>query len=232
MALGRVSMLAIVAWLLSACGGGSSEQPSRLGAFASYIWTGTVSSVHAAWRVPEIKEESPCGIAATWIGANDEGHGFIQIGTIEECLRPTQRSLGVPLEAYYDTFWSDTSKGDHPRPLYGVRAGDLVEATLDFSHRRWRLTIVDDTTATKASFTSTEETQRQPYKADWAQEDVVVSNVYAPYPRLSEVELSDALVNGRVPSSEQLESTALSLGKETLAPTPLHDDSFAIRPSE
>jgi hypothetical protein len=182
--------------------------------------------------VPEIKEGSPCGIAATWIGASDEGQGFIQIGTTEQCLKPTQHSLGLPLEANYYTFWSDTSRGYHPHTLYEVRAGDLLEATLNLSHGRWRLTIVDDTTATKASFTSTEETQRRPYRAEWVQEDVLLPDVYAPYPRLSEVELSHVLVNGRVPGSEQLESTALSLGKETQAPTPLHDDAFEVQPDE
>jgi hypothetical protein len=225
-------MLAVTAWLLSACGGNSSEQPSHLGAFASYSWTGAVSSVHAAWRVPEIKEGSPCGIAATWIGANDEGQGFIQIGTIEQCLKPTQRSLGIPLEANYYTFWSDTARGDHPRTLYEVRAGDLVEATLDLSHGRWRLTLIDATTAMKASFTSTEETQRRPYKVDWVQEDVLLPDVYAPYPRLSEVKLGHVLVNGKVPGIEQLEATAMSLGKETLAPTPLQSDAFAVQPDE
>jgi hypothetical protein len=227
------SMLAMT-WPLSACGGSTTDvaQPGSIGAFASYIWTGAVGSVHAAWHVPEIEEGSPCGVAGTWIGASAEGRGFIQIGTNEECLKPTNRSLKLPLEASYYAFWSDTSKGYHPRALYEVQPGNLIEATLELTHRKWRLTIVDDSSGAKASFTSSEETQRAPYQADWAQEDVLLPNAYAPYPHLSEVEFSHVLVNGSVPVAEQLEPTGMSLGNETLAPTPLHDDSFAVRADE
>jgi hypothetical protein len=217
--------------VLSACGADSSEITGSIGSIASDAWKGEVSSVHASWHVPEIREGSPCGTAATWIGASAEGGAFIQIGTNEECVAPTRRSDGLPLEANYYTFWSDTSKQFHPHGLYEVRAGDLVEATLDMHHRRWRLTIVDETTGTKASFTTTEETQRQPYRAEWAQEDVELPTSYSPYPRLTEVKLTDVIVDGRTPPGEELESSAMSVGNELLAPTPLRDDSFVIRPS-
>jgi hypothetical protein len=199
-----------------------------VGAFASYAWQGReVRSVHGEWRVPEIEEGSPCGIASTWIAAYGEGQAFIQIGTIEGCARPARDQL--PLEAEYFTFWSDTSKRYHPHPLYQVQPGDPIEATLDIRHREWRLTIVDHGTGVKSRFATREETQRPPYIAEWAQEDPERHNSEARYPRLDEVKLSDVLVNGNPPNLEDLTRNTMSIGEELLAPTPLHDDSFAIQ---
>jgi hypothetical protein len=224
------SLLALLA-ALGACGASSSMPANTsVGSIASYFWQGDVSSVHASWRVPEIMEGSPCGVAATWIGALAEGDGFIQIGTNEECVAPSRD--GLPLEASYYTFWSDTSNQFHPRALYQVRAGDLLEATLYFRRRRWRLIIVDDTTGAHASFTTGEETKRQPDRADWAQEDVELPKSYSPYPHLSEVRLSRVLVNGKSPNGQQLGVNVMSVGSGFLAPTRLRDDSFSIRPTD
>jgi hypothetical protein len=227
--LGIIAPLAIVAAVLTALG--TRREPalaSNLGAFAGYTWTGSVHSVHAAWRVPEIKEGSPCGSAATWIGASTEGQGFIQIGIDEQCLKPAERSLGLPLEASFWAFWSDTEKGDHPRLLYEVRAGDLIEATATLSQKIWRLTITDRSTGSHSSFRTVQETERIPISADWFQEDPLEPSKYALYPQLSEVRLSDVLVNGRQPGQEELESAELNLGQETLVPSPLRNDSFSI----
>jgi hypothetical protein len=230
--LACVATLAMASSVLGGCDAGSAEVTGSIGSVASYTWKGEVRSVHASWRVPEIREGSPCGTGGTWIGAIAEGGAFIQIGTNEECVAPTRRSDELPLEANYYSFWSDTSKDFHPKPLYNVQAGDRVEATLDVEHRRWHLTIVDETTGAKASFTTTEETQRQPYIAKWAQEDVELPNSYSPYPRLDQVQLSDVTVDGRAPKDEDLEPSTMSVGSELLAPTPLRDGSFVIGPSK
>jgi hypothetical protein len=168
-----VPALAVTALILSGCGGGGVAPPGGggVGEFAAYSWKGkAVSSVHAAWRVPEIEERSPCGVAGTWVGAIGEGQTFIQVGTNEECVKPSDGLLS--LKAEYVVFWSDTSQGYHPHTLFHARPGDLIEATLDIRHRRWHLTIVDGTTASRASFTTTDETHWPPYIAEWAQEDV------------------------------------------------------------
>ncbi len=224
------AVTACAAFALSGCGDAEKLQDGgSIGAFASYQWSGNaVSSVHATWRVPEILQRSPCGLAATWIGASGEGKAFIQLGTQEGCLRPASGSL--PLEAEYVAFWSDTSKQYHPHSLFRVGAGDLIEATLDISHRRWRLTLEDGTTGNKASFTTADETHRLPYIAEWVQEDPQLSDSYAAYPSLSQVKLSDVLVNGKPPGEEHLTPGTLSAGNESYSPTPLREDSFEVRP--
>lgn len=225
------ALVSATALLLCSCGGANSQSPpggGGVGEFASYAWQGAaVRSVHAAWRVPEVEAGSPRGTAATWIGASAEGGVFIQVGTQEECVTPSQGPL--PLEDNYFAFWSDTSRGYHPQFLYRVRAGDLIEATLAIGRRRWRLTIVDSTTDTHASFVTDEETQRQPFIAEWAQEDVQVGDAYSAYPRLNKVRLGDVLVNGRPPGIKDLTSSTMSVGEEFQAPSALDDDSFEIR---
>jgi peptidase A4-like protein len=230
--LAGLSAATATAVLVCGCGGGTAGPPGGggVGAFAGYDWTGkAVRSVHAAWRVPEIQQRSPCGVAATWIGARGEGQSFIQVGTNEECVRPWEGAL--PANDGYDAFWSDTSKSYHPHYLFQTRAGDRIEATLAFTSRRWRITIVDGNTGEKASFTTTDETERRPYSASWTQEDVAVGNSYSPYPHLTEATLSDLLVNGSQPNAEQLTSDTMSVHGELLEPTGLRDDSFQVPPT-
>jgi hypothetical protein len=224
----RSAALAIGALILCGCGSAPSTAPGggTVGAFAGYQWQGrVVHSVHGAWRVPEIEEKSPRGVASTWIGAQGEGRDFIQVGTNEECVSPEGQEGP---DAEYVAFWSDMAKGYRPRWLFRVHAHDLIEASLAVRGSRWRITIEDVSTGEQASFTTADETQRLPYLAEWTQEDVEVGSSYSPYPHLSNLRLSNVLVNGREPEPEQLTSSTMSVGEELVAPTGLRDDSFEV----
>jgi Peptidase A4 family len=235
----RVRYMALVATVvivgvavLVAVQGVGSRAGLQLGSFAGYVWRGRVSSVRASWTVPRLLPGSPHGIAATWIGAEAPGVGhhrpFIQIGVNEGRLSIVNPG-GTAYNGYY-VFWSDTKQHFHPQYLFRVNAGDDLSASLTFVRNRWTLAIRDTNSRQSSHFTTSDEDGASFDQAEWIQEDVVDERTHKPYPypRLGKIEFHRLEVNSSAPAYVDLYSTWMSLHSGSLAPTPLHKDSFVL----
>jgi hypothetical protein len=202
------------------------------GPLAGYLWRGRVQMVSASWTVPRVIPGSPAGVAGTWVGTRAPGPSsrapFIQIGVNEQALTPTAKR---PTDAIYDAFWSATSRHFHPQFLFPVHAGDTVAARLALTHERWTLAIVDTTSGAAAHFSTSAEAHAPFNAAMWMQEDVTNQTTGKPfaYPRLTPTDFSQLTVNSAPPTYADLDSQWMSAGDSSLAPSPLHRDSFTLR---
>jgi hypothetical protein len=230
-----VAPLVATALLLgTAHGRRRSSLPPR--AFAGYEWRGHVSSVEASWTVPEIVLGSPCGGAATWIGAHAPGQTgpFIQVGTSEECLAPSTSIAGAHFDVpdtRYAAFWSDKARHFVGQELFPANAGDQVAASLTLARQRWTVAIVDTTTGGWARFTTPEEANASFNQAQWTQVDLTSTRTrrLGPYPRLTGVRFRDLKVDSAIPAYADLYSTWISVDGTHVAPSPLYNDSFTLQ---
>lgn len=198
------------------------------GAYAGYVWRGSVASVEGSWTVPRIVDPSRFGLATTWIGSQAVGthSAFIQIGNSE--LHGYSRARVA--ENRYWTFWSDTTRNFHPQFLFTVRPGDALSASLIHAHKRWRLAIIDHTSGSKAQFSTGEDANASFDEAQWTQEDARTSTGEPyPYPSSTVVSFRRLAVNSVAPAYGSLYSTWMSVNGVSLAPTPLARDAFALR---
>lgn len=224
-----VALAVALAVLAGAVFGGASST-WQFGPFAGYVWRGPVASVHASWTVPRVlRGSSPSSVAGTWIGATALNKSFIQIGTNERgapLIEAGKRGRGR-----YEAFWSDPKWGFHPLFIFRVNPGDDVLASLTLEHKRWMLAIVDATSGAAAYFSTRDETHASFNEAEWTQEDVMNDATGKPFPnpRLTTVGFRRLTVNSGVPTYAKLYSTWMSINGSSLAPTPLHNDSFTLR---
>jgi hypothetical protein len=167
-------------------------------------------------------------MATTWIGSQAPGArgAFIQIGDAE--LRGYSRAHVA--ETLYWAFWSDRTRNFHPQFLFSVRPGDTISASLALGHRRWTLTIVDQTSGSNAQFSTSEDADAPFDEVEWTQEDArTLTGEPFPYPLLTMVHFSRLMVNSGAPSYPSLYSAWMSVNGVDWAPTPLNDDAFALR---
>jgi len=208
-------------WRL-ACGGLALAALSVvLAALAGYLWEGPVRSIDASWRVPAIRGGPLSAGALTWIGVQTKAGSsmpFVQVGTWER--------KGLEF-----AFWSDTRHDFLPVFLRGVRAGDLVEASMTRVRGIWHLTFDDLTTHARETASSDEDRHARFELGEWFQEDPKnqTTNEALPYPRLSRVDIQNLDVNGIIPPYSRLYAQWMSLpGGDSLAPTPLINDQFSL----
>jgi hypothetical protein len=205
-------------------------RPTKIGAFAGYLWAGYVITVRASWKVPRILAGSPYGSAGTWIDAQEvDGHGpFIQIGTNEEKTDYGPGGFYTPTK-YYTAFWSDTTLHDQPQLLFYVPPGDRISASLKQAAGHWLLNITDSTSGTAQSLSTHDETDELLDQADWLQEHVMSARDNYGYPRLSAVTFRHLAVDSAAPSPDTLQSASMSLhDTPDIQPTPLASDSFTV----
>jgi hypothetical protein len=185
--------------------------------------------MRGSWTVPRVLNRSPAGSASTWIGAGAPGPqgAFIQLGSTE-----TESSVGRlhrARQTRYEAFWSDVRHGLHPRKLFRVNPGDDLSATLMSVGKRWRLAIVDRTSRAAARLFTTEEAGASFNHADWAQENVTSGeHVPDPYPHLTAVGFRQLAINSAPPTTAELSALWMSVGGSSVAPSPLHADSFTL----
>jgi peptidase A4-like protein len=205
--------------------GGFSDAP--FGPFVGYAWIGGVHSVGASFTVPRIASGSPRGEASTWIGVQGQGPParFVQIGDLESRFWSSQRQETVD---GYGTFWSDTAHNFEPQPLFTVRAGDMLSASLTLVKGRWTLAITDDTSGKHARFSIGDEADAPFNQAEWTQEDPGLEHDHARYPQLAAPVFQELTVNSTKPSRAALLSQWMSVNHINLAPTVPRDDSFTL----
>ncbi len=227
--VGVPMLLAIVVGLsLAVPGKRGGNGHAHVGAYAGYVWRGGVASVEGSWTVPRIFNFSRPGLAGTWIAALGFGarRPFVQVGTEE--LRGYSRNHVA--ESRYWAFWSNTTRHFHPIFLFRVGPGDALTAGLTLAHRRWTLTVVDETSHASAHFSTSEEADRSFDEAEWMQEDATdTTGSLFPFPALSSVGFRRLAVNSAAPSYASLYSMWLSVDGGHLAPTPLRNDAFVLR---
>jgi hypothetical protein len=223
LALGVVAVIAVAVARNGAYG---SLTHRKFGLLGGYLWdSGPVRSIEARWRVPAVLGGPRGAEASTWVGAQ-QGFGssapFVQVGTLESS------------PSVYAAFWTDTLHHFQPQVLGFVPVGDEVAARIVRTASGWRLTI-DDLTQHVAESASSTDGRGTPFSlGEWFQEDPsnVVSHVPAPYPRLSTVSFQRLRLNDRPPPYRLLYTQWLSMpGQRYLAPTPLVNDAFAMRPA-
>jgi hypothetical protein len=179
--------------------------------------------------VPRILKGSPPGSASTWIGAGARGprRAFIQLGTIETQGSAT-RPGGDP-RARYQAFWSDARHGLQPQTLFLVKAGDDLSASLAAAGKRWRLAIVDRSSGASRFFTG-DEAATSFNRADWTQEkEASGEHSPDPYPHLATVRFRALTINSAPPGPAHLSALWMSVGGNSVAPSPLYEDSFTIQ---
>jgi hypothetical protein len=201
----------------------TTEPIASLGTFAGYQAFESVKSVSAEWQAPTFAARSPDGLASTWIGAQDSGTAFIQIGVTE--VRSNQRN-------YYAAFWSDTHVNFHPQVLaHTVRAGDVIVATMTATSNRWLLHISDRTEDWADSLVNTTTPTRGVNQAEWFQEDPTGSTTSAglPYPTLSDIDFSHVKLNAKAPTLSLATASWMSENGRVLAPGPFTSDQFILR---
>jgi hypothetical protein len=225
--LGVVAVAVAIGLSAAGCGGGSAGRAGALTSFghmAGYVWVGDVKDVTALWAVPRMSGSGESH-ASTWIGAQAPGlprrSPFIQVGVLED-----RAPRGTPA---YAAFWTDTIRGFHPRILFRVRPGDAVSTALSLRAGRWRVSIIDTTSGSASSFTTSEEGAADFNLAEWLQEDPIDTNGKTTrYPALSTVGMHALTVNGRGPDYGAMFAQWMTLPGRDLAPTPLADDAFTI----
>jgi hypothetical protein len=199
----------------------------ELGPFAGYGWNVDVHSVHARWIVPRLAAHAPAGQAAAWVGAEAPGalrHApFVQVGVHEG-------NTGGRSPGFYYAFYSTTKRHFRPLPLFTVRPGETVSATLRRVGRRWRIEIDDVNTGRKRVLFSSEGAGRTFNDALVDQEDVTDSRTGEPYPYPGPwaLRFSHVSVNGGVPDRARRNSSWLTEPDGYLAPGPLRDGAFAL----
>jgi hypothetical protein len=205
----------------------SPKSRGPFGPFAGYLWTGTVSSVEASWRVPRILSDSAPGGAATWIGAQrTDGPGpFIQIGTNEN-----RATVALETSNYYYAFWSDPRVHFAPQSLGRVDPGDYVSASMVLTSGVWKLRLVDHTRHLTYAFSTAQEASGHFGVAEWLEEDPTSTdtNKVIPYPQLATVRFQQLAVNESPPRVDDLYSQWLSLPGMNLAPSPVMGDEFDV----
>ena len=122
----------------------------------------------------------------------------------------------------------------YPQSLFAVRPGDAISASLTLSHHRWTVEIRDATSGARSRFLTSDETQASFNEAQWIQEHRCSKHTKScpyprPYLRLSTVRFEQLAVNSTRPSDADLRSQWMSTQDGNLAPSPLADDSFALR---
>lgn len=220
-------MLAAVVVGLVVPGGTKRRDSSDLpfGPDAGYLYVGHVTSVRASFTVPRIVHGSPLGLASTWIGAQTPGPRFIQVGIYEERIRGAHNRVS----SEYRAVWSDIAHHYAPQFLFHVNPGDGIAVGLTLAHKRWTVRIADERTGRKAEFSTGEESDGSFRWAEWAQEDPGGHGIHAPYPQLTPTVFRRLAVDSAAPAQTDLYSLWMSVSEGTLAPSPLHEDSFALR---
>jgi hypothetical protein len=207
----------------------SPKARGTFGPFAGYLWTGTVSSIDASWRVPRILPGSAPGGAATWIGAQrTDGPGpFIQIGTNEN-----RTTVALETSNYYYAFWSDPKVHFAPQSLGRVDPGDYVSASMVLASGVWHLHLTDHTRQSSYAHSTSQEANSHFGVAEWLEEDPTSSdtNKVIPYPQLTTVRFQQLAVNGAPPRAVDLYSQWLSLPGMNLAPSAVVGDQFEVAP--
>jgi hypothetical protein len=224
--------LVAAALVATPAAGANARDRVQLGAFAGYVWVhAPVTEVSATFTVPRIGRGSPpTATAGTWVGAQAPGVDgpFIQIGVNEVRLAAPLRD---GTRDYYFAFWTDTRRHYHPVPLFPVRPGDRVAASLRRLRVGWRLALVDVTDGRARRFVTADESRGGFNVAEWLQEDVTDSRAREPYPypRLTGGRFEALLVDSRAPRGPNLMSQWMSTQRGDIAPTPPSDDSFTLR---
>jgi hypothetical protein len=200
------------------------------GPFAGYAWEGPVKSVGASFTVPRIASGSPLSQAGTWIGAQGQGPPprFVQIGEIESRFWSSKEQKTVDL---YYTFWSDTAHHFKAQPLFPVKPGDSLAASLTLAGREWKLAITDNSSHKNARFSVAEQAQAPFTQAEWTQEDPGNPNNHVRYPQMAAPVFEHLTFNSSEPAPAEatLYSQWMSVNGSNLAPTALHDDSFTLQ---
>jgi hypothetical protein len=113
--------------------------------------------------------------------------------------------------------------------LFRVNPGDALSASLGRAGKRWRLAIVDTTSGAAARFVTNDEAGASFNHADWTQENIASGEHEPdPYPQLTPVGFRHLAINSAAPSTAELSALWMSAGGNTVAPGPLHDDSFTL----
>jgi hypothetical protein len=227
--LSALAAIALAFLILFGVVSNEASTTAGFGPFAGYAWRGQVTSLRGSWTVPRILGGSR-GSASTWIGVQAPGTAkpFIQIGSNEaEGFRP-----GDAPEARYDAFWSDLAQGPHSHALFRVKPGDDLSASLTVSHDRWTLAIVDTSSGAAARFSTSAATRAPFEEAEWTQEDVAAGAAKPlPYPRLTPIRFRGLAVNSATPSPAHLVAEWMSADGMSVAPGPLNEGSFTLRPA-
>jgi len=226
-------ILALAALLIGAPSGVMAHAAPRpsFGAFAGYAWFGSVKSLQGSWTVPHVRPGSALGVAATWIGVQAPGiphsKAFIQVGIVEHGFWPVHDSQ--PLSFDY-AFWSDIGHHFRAEPLFIVKPGDRVAASLVLQSGRWRVSIVDLTSGGRSRFSTAEEAAFSFNMAEWLQEDPTSGRTHRPltYPVLSDVHFRRLRLDSRAPRYGALYSQWMSLRVGSLEPSPLREDAFFV----
>jgi hypothetical protein len=114
--------------------------------------------------------------------------------------------------------------------LFLVNPGDLITASLRLGGGRWTVHIYDVTSGEDARFRTTEDTGASFNQAEWFQEDVTDNATQQgfPYPNLTPVRFRDLTVNSAQPTFSSLLASAMTVGSETLNPSPVRHNSFTV----
>ena len=226
-----LALLGPVVALVGSPGGGASLPVSKQVSYAAptlgfggYSWFGGVKQISASWRVPEIYKSSKSGSAATWIGAQNRGGQFIQIGT-EEILEP----LYAPA---YDVFWSDPLVQFLPQDIGTVKAGDEVSVSMVQKGYGWTLRVLDKRSSLNVTREIDYGFDDKFTVAEWIQENPssVVNNLPTiPYPTMGVPTFTDMEVDSSAPDLSLAAGQVLitSSGRYRV-PTLVTGDSFTF----
>jgi peptidase A4-like protein len=223
---GVVLTLLVAASVASAVLGKPADSSSPQQTLAGYASFERVRSVQGAWTVPIILGGPRDAVAATWIGAQAPGafaHApFIQVGV--------QEASSDESDSGYDAFWSDSRLSFHPENLFLVNAGDRITASLQLARGHWSVQIEDVTTGQHARFRTMQDTLGAFNQAEWFQEDVTDNDTHKgfPYPAMTPVTFTGLKVNSAQPTSDSLQSSVMTVGTETLNPSPINRNSFTV----
>lgn len=189
--------------------------------FSGYATKGSIDRVGARWTVPRVLAGPAGSAAVTWVGALGPADAFVQIGTEVRGLSGTSvPDAGV---------WSDTALSYHPRVLFPVRPGDVVEARIVRGRSGWRISLTDLTRRESATIGDAYPPQQLFSQAKWVQEDPTTGCAPAPYPSIGAVTFRGVTLNGSPPRLRLSDGVAMNeAGGIEYVPSRFRADRFTI----
>jgi hypothetical protein len=177
--------------------------------WAGYVSTGgTYTSITGSWTVPTVNPTSQTTAAdATWIGIGGvSGSDLIQIGTQDVMTTGTVST---------ETFYEELPAGSETVPGVSVRAGDVVDASIDeVSAGNWTLTIKDMTTG--ESYTNTVAYNSAASSAEWIEEAPSDETSVIPLDNFGIVSFNDATTreNGKTVTISASDAKAFTMDND------------------
>jgi hypothetical protein len=213
-----------------------ARSPTSLAGFAGYDLIAPVVEVGADFPVPAIisAPKGSFGAASTWIGAQNNGGSFVQVGVTEFI---GQNPSGSGFQISYNGFWSSTEKDFHPIEFGTLRAGDLISVGMKQDKQGWVLSFEDRTSGYAHTVATGYGASQSFTAAEWIQEDPTSSAAplrNLPYPEMSDSVFSSLEVDGKSPPLLVTNGRAMDVpfGGPLLVPGPFVSDGFKVLPAQ